>query len=397
MNHIRGLENVKNIYLSGSEFGTVTDSFFHSFLNARKLSLGNCNLQFVKRSWNSSSNILNGLRAVEYLDLSSNNLRYFPVLPNAGKIVHVNLSHNSIDTVSIGENTYKSLALLDMSFNLIGQLNKETRLDMASVRTSLKLKVEGNIFSCGCENLDFILWLMDTSAIYESDRDFPCIQDNGTMTGTIEVAKNQLNIHRHCTGKLLLSLTVTCMIAVLTFIFIAWVISKNPTRYRNIVIRMFGFGVEYVTPKQFEFTFYVGYCGNDVPFVYRILRPGLELCIRPVHLFLKDREVLPGKDIAEGIIEDVNGSWKTILVISPDFLKDSWTHFTITSAVCAMSDVIPNRIIVLLVGDVLVKDLPECLLNMVEEDYILRVKDYMEEEGEEEGTLCGLLRNVAGL
>ncbi|XP_046572444.1 LOW QUALITY PROTEIN: toll-like receptor 5 [Haliotis rubra] len=264
---------------------------------------------------------------------------------------------------------------------------------MAFERTSLKIKIGGNIFSCGCENLDFILWLMDTPVIFDSDRDFPCIQDNGTMTGTAKVVMNQLYILRHCTGKLLLSLTVTCMIVVLTSVFITYVISKNPTRYRNIVIRRFGFGVEYLAPKQFEFTFYVGYCGSDVPFVYRILRPGLELCIRPVRLFLKDREVLPGQDIAEGIIEGVNGSWKTILVISNDFLEDSWTHFTVTSALYAMSDVILNRVIVLLVGGVLMEDLPERVLNMVEEDCMLRVKDYMDMEGE----LCEHLRHAAGL
>ncbi|XP_046579003.1 toll-like receptor 2 type-2 isoform X2 [Haliotis rubra] len=277
-----------------------------------------------------------------------------------------------------------------------GELSKDVRskLDVAAGRNSkMKIKVQGNIFSCGCENLDFILWLMDTTVIYESDRNFPCIQDNGTTTGTVDVARNNRNIHRYCTGKLSLSLTITFMTMFVTSIIMTYIVSKNSTRYRNIAMRLLGFGVQYLTPKEFDFTFFVAYCEADIPFVYRKVRPELELCNQPVRLFLKDRDVLPGVPIADVIICGITNSWKSVLVISDDFLQDcsQWSHFTIDAALYSVTDLIPNRIIVLLVGPVQVEDLPERLLNVVEEECILRVEDYQDGDG----TLWKDLRKTA--
>ncbi|XP_046325594.2 toll-like receptor 3 [Haliotis rufescens] len=394
---VHGLEHVDHVDVLGNDFGAISYDFFQSFSNVRKLSMKNCNLQNAKDTL-TNPDIFRDLKEIEHLDLSSNALRIFPVIPNPGKLIELNLSHNVFDTIPLEYGSYTSLALLDMSFNIIGELSKDTRssLEVAAERNSkMKIKVQGNIFSCGCENLDFILWLMVTTVIYESDRNFPCIQDNGTTTGTVDVARNYQSIHRYCTGKLSLSLTVTFMTVFVTSIVMTYVVSKNPTRYRNIVMKMMGFGVQYLTPKEFEYTFYVGYCEADIPFVYQKLRPALELCNSSARLFLKDREVLPGVVIADGIICGFTNSWKSVLVISDDFLEDrsQWSQFTIDAALYSMTDLIPNRIIVLLVGAVQMEDLPESLLNVVEEECILRVDDY--QDGDE--TLWKELRKTAGI
>ncbi|XP_048239940.1 toll-like receptor 2 isoform X2 [Haliotis rufescens] len=127
----------------------------------------------------------------------------------------------------------------------------------------------------------------------------------------------------------------------------------------------------------------------------RKLRPALELCNSPLRLFLKDRDVLPGVVIADGIICGITNSWKSVLVISDDFLEDlsQWSQFTLDAALYSLSDLIPNRIIVILMGAVQAKDLPEILLNVVEEECILRVEDY--QDGDK--TLWKDLRKTAGV
>ncbi|XP_046560388.1 toll-like receptor 4 [Haliotis rubra] len=280
-----------------------------------------------------------------------------------------------------------------MSFNLIGQLDKGTRskLDLSFEKNNLKLIFKGNTFSCSCENLDFILWLVDTPVIYETDRNFPCILDNGTMTGTVDVAQHHERLFHYCTGKLMLSITVTLMVVMFTSIIAVYIVSNNPVRYRNALLKLFGLGIQYLTAKDFDFTFFVAYCEADIPFVYRKVRPELELCNQPVRLFLKDRDVLPGVPIADGIICGITNSWKSVLVISDDFLQDcsQWSQFTIDAALYSVTDLIPNRIIVLLVGPVQVEDLPERLLNVVEEKCILRAEDYQDDG---DGTLWKDLR-----
>ncbi|XP_071115230.1 toll-like receptor 4 [Haliotis cracherodii] len=391
---VRGLDNVSNVDLSGNKFDNVFD--FHSFANAKRLSLRNCKLHLALEPFSAHS-IFSSMKSVEYLDVSMNRLRFIQLLPLSDTIVHLNLSHNEFDTIPIETLYYPRLIHIDLSFNLIGYLDKDTRskLDLSAEKNNLKLIVQGNTFSCSCENLDFIIWLMDTPVIYESDRNFACLLNNGTMTGTVDVAHNYKSLNRYCTGKLTLSLSVTFMVVIFTTISASYMVSKNPIRYRNALMRIFGLGIKYLTPKDFAFTFYIGYCDADIPFVYRKLRPALELCNSPVRLFLKDRDVLPGVVIADGIICGITNSWKSVLVISDDFLEDlsQWSQFTLDAALYSLSDLIPSRIIVLLVGAVQVEDLPESLLNVVEEECILRVEDY--QDGDE--TLWKDLRKTAGV
>ncbi|XP_046326498.2 toll-like receptor 4 [Haliotis rufescens] len=392
--NVRGLENVSNVDVSGNKLANAFD--FHSFANAKRLSLRNCKLNFVLEPFSARS-IFSSLKSVEYLDVSMNQLQHKELLPLSDTIVHLNLSHNEFDTIPIETLYYPRLILIDLSFNLIGYLDKDTRskLDLSAEKNNLKLIVEGNTFSCSCENLDFILWLMDTPVIDEYDRNFACILNNGTMTGTVDVANNYKSLNRYCTGKLSLNLSVTFMVVIFTSISASYMVSKNPMRYRNALMRIFGLGIKYLTPKDFAFTFYIGYCDADIPFVYQKLRPALELYNSPVRLFLKDRDVLPGVVVADGIICGITNSWKSVLVISDDFLEDmsQWSQFTLDAALYSLSDLIPNRIIVLLVGAVQVQDLPESLLNVVEEECILRVEDY--QDGDE--TLWNDLRKIAGV
>ncbi|XP_046365439.2 toll-like receptor 4 [Haliotis rufescens] len=393
---VKGLENVSHVDLSGNKLGNVTGDFFKSFSNVKTLSLKDCNLQFANDVLR-ARNIFGALKLVVYLDLSLNGLQLFPFILNQNRIKYLHLSQNKFDTIPIVTTTFPSLTLLNMSYNMIGHLDKYTQsdLDSSAERNRLKVIVTGNTFSCGCENLDFILWLIDSPVIYESDRNFPCFQDNGQMTRTVEVVRNYISIHRHCTGIWMFTLTVPCLTVFLTSIVTVYLISKNPTRFKNILMGILGFGVKYLTRKDFSFTLYIGYCEADIPFVYRKLRPALELCNHPVRLFLKDREVLPGHDIADGIIEGINKSWKTVLVVSHDFLEDpsAWSHFTINAAIYSMNALIPNRILILLVGDIEAGDLPQCLLNMVEEEFIIHVDEYPEDQT----ALWKHLREIANL
>ncbi|XP_067675984.1 toll-like receptor 4 [Haliotis asinina] len=395
LTRLRGLENVSNVDLSGNKFDSEFN--FHSFENATHLSLRNCKLQFSPSSF-TNNNVFSPLKSVRYLDVSLNELTDIPLSPISNTIIHLNLSHNEFDTIPIETIDYPHLILIDMSFNLIGQLDKATRanLDLSFEKNNLKLILKGNTFSCSCENLDFTLWLVDTPVIYETDRNFPCILDNGTMTGTVDVAKHHERLFRYCTGKMMLSITVTIMVVMFTSIIVVYVVSNNPVRYRNALLKLFGLGIQYLTPKDFDFTLYIGYFDADIPLVYQKLRHALELCNHPVRLFLKDRDVLPGVPIADGIICGITYSWKSVLVISDDFLQDlsQWSQFTIDAALYSVTDLIPNRIIVLLVGPVQVEDLPERLLNVVEEDCILSVEDY---QGDEDCNLWKDLRKTAGV
>ncbi|XP_046585507.1 insulin-like growth factor-binding protein complex acid labile subunit [Haliotis rubra] len=391
---INGLENVSRVDLSGNKLGSVTDDFLKSFSNVKSLSLKDCNLQFANDVLR-ARNIFDALKLMECLDLSLNDLQLFPFILNQNRIIHLILSQNKFDTIPIVTENFPSLILLNMSFNTIGHLDRFTRsdLDTSAARNSLKVAFVGNIFSCGCDTLDFILWLMDSPVVYESDKNFPCIQDNGQMTGTAEVAVEYMRIYRYCTGKWILTLTVTCLALFLTSTLTIYLISKNPTRLKNIIMGTLGFGVKYLTQKDFSFKLYIGYCEADIAFVYRRLRPALEQCEHPVRLFLKDREVLPGHDIADGIIEGINKSWKTVLLVSSDFLEDdsAWSHFTTKAAIYSANALIPNRILILLMGEVQVQDLPLCLLNVVEEEFIIHVDDYPEAK------LWKHLRQIANL
>ncbi|XP_048240283.1 decorin-like [Haliotis rufescens] len=76
-----------------------------------------------------------------------------------------------------------------------------------------------------------------------------------------------------------------------------------------------------LTRNDFPNDAYIGYSDNDYQYICHTVRDHLENQ-NGIKLFLKDRDTIPGGEIAEDIIDGIDSSWKILLALSQSFLED---------------------------------------------------------------------------
>src|SRR6218665_2619808 len=81
----------------------------------------------------------------------------------------------------------------------------------------------------------------------------------------------------------------------------------------------------------FTFDAFVGYSRSDSNWVITKLLPRLEQECN-LRLCIHERDWLPGRDIAENILESIDNSRKTLLIVSNASALSPWCHFELTMA-----------------------------------------------------------------
>ncbi|XP_059141238.1 toll-like receptor 4 [Physella acuta] len=129
---------------------------------------------------------------------------------------------------------------------------------------------------------------------------------------------------------------------------------------------------------------FIGYADHDYKFACDSLLPYVETTLG-LKAFVRDRDLLPGCDVARGLVEALKSSWRVVLVFSENFLRaDDWMWFTIRCAIYSQTPANPSRIVVMVHKQHL-HHLPDELLSAVldenvivvsrwELDYVIRQK-----------------------
>ncbi|XP_078402309.1 toll-like receptor 1 isoform X1 [Cetorhinus maximus] len=72
---------------------------------------------------------------------------------------------------------------------------------------------------------------------------------------------------------------------------------------------------------------FVSYSQHDSTWVKEQLLPNLEEKGSPLRICLHERNFIPGKGIIENIINCIEKSYKSIFVLSPNFIQSEWCHY----------------------------------------------------------------------
>ncbi|XP_067844890.1 toll-like receptor 1 [Heptranchias perlo] len=72
---------------------------------------------------------------------------------------------------------------------------------------------------------------------------------------------------------------------------------------------------------------FVSYSQHDSSWVKEQLLPNLEERGSPLRICLHERNFIPGKGIIENIINCIEKSYKSIFVLSPNFIQSEWCHY----------------------------------------------------------------------
>src|SRR6218665_3460163 len=121
---------------------------------------------------------------------------------------------------------------------------------------------------------------------------------------------------------------------------------------------------------RFAFDVFVGYSRSDSNWVLAQLLPRLELECN-LRLCIHERDWLPGRDIAENILESIDNSRKTLLIVSNAFALSHWCHFELTMAQTRLMEEDRDSLVLILLDEIADCNLtPRLAIQMQRRTYI---------------------------
>ncbi|XP_037247130.1 toll-like receptor 1 [Falco rusticolus] len=283
------------------------------------------------------------------LDLSSNQLTdaVFECLPV--NIKKLDLQNNQIASVPKGMAELKSLKELNLASNRLADLPgcsgftslEFLNTEMNSILTPSadffqscpkvrELQAGHNPFRCSCELQDFVrlerhsggkLFGWPAAYVCEYPEDL-----RGTQLKDFHLTELACNTMLLLVTALLLMLLLVAVVAFLCiYLDVPWYL-RMTWQWTQTKRRAW-----HSHPKEQEailqFHAFISYSERDSLWVKNELIPNLEKGEGCVQLCQHERNFVPGKSIVENIINCIEKSYKSIFVLSPNFVQSEWCHY----------------------------------------------------------------------
>ncbi|KOX77951.1 Protein toll [Melipona quadrifasciata] len=352
------------LYLDGNDLRVVSS---HAFIGRKKLKvlfLNSSNIEIVQ------NRSFNGLRDLEDLHLQDNKIRELKGHEFEGldalKLLY--LHRNRI--ASIGNDTFSSLRSLRV---LRLESNRLTTLAVWTLPGSIEVSLSGNPWSCECDYVQsYREWIREPNVRVTDASALRCVSvDNDVhrnYTKTI-IEKQVLQDYLPLLIATLVGSLLVVLLCMLGFVFRqelrVWFHSRFGVRifYRNQEVDR--------DDRDKLFDAFISYSSKDEAFVAEELAPVLETGNPRYKLCLHYRDFPVGSFIADTIVQAVESSKRTIMVLSENFIKSEWCRFDFKSAHHQVLRDRRRRLILVLVGDVHQRDLdPDIRLYLKTNTYL---------------------------
>nr|UCK81503.1 Toll-like receptor 4 [Arenicola marina] len=259
-----------------------------------------------------------------------------------GELLHLhtlNLSRNLLRDFDVDIGRLANLRLLNVSQNRLTRLhaNVTSALDALSGHHHVTADLSGNPLICGCDDLDFVAWLITTRVELPSNDNLMCIHPTLGMISVASIVLQDLKDVCFPTYWRLILLTALTTSGVLGLILgiigiyrKRWSIrfyihAASQSWQRRTRMR------EEADGRIYPYDAFIVYSSEDRGWVHDVLvktledQYGLRLCI---HF----RDFRPGRNVEDTIVESIDKSRKTVLVMSPNFFESEWCRFEFNMA-----------------------------------------------------------------
>ncbi|XP_009818707.2 toll-like receptor 1 [Gavia stellata] len=283
------------------------------------------------------------------LDLSSNQLTdaVFECLPV--NIKKLDLQNNQITSVPKGMAELKSLKELNLASNRLADLPgcsgftslEFLNIEMNSILTPSadffqsctrvrELQAGHNPFKCSCELQDFIrLERQSGGRLFGWPAAYVCEYPEdlqGTQLKDFHLTELACNTTLLLVTALLLTLVLVAVVAFLCiYLDVPWYVRMTWQWTQTKRRAWHNHPEEQETVLQFHA--FISYSERDSLWVKNELIPNLEKGEGCVQLCQHERNFIPGKSIVENIINCIEKSYKSIFVLSPNFVQSEWCHY----------------------------------------------------------------------
>ncbi|XP_001603014.1 toll-like receptor Tollo [Nasonia vitripennis] len=386
------------LYLDGNDLRVIAS---HAFIGRKKLKvlfLNGSNIEVVQ------NRSFNGLRNLEDLHLQDNGLRELRGHEFVGleALRTLRLERNRLSVIS--NETFLGLRSL-ASLRL--QSNRLTTLGLWSLPGSLKIGLADNPWSCDCDFVrEYREWSSGPTVRVLDAAELRCLEsrngseargfsllsgrgiegNNGSICAELDSIESNLSAAAGNFTKTIierqaledyLPLLVSTLVAFLLLLLICmlgfffrhemrvWLHSRFGVRlfYRHADVDR--------DDRDKLFDAFVSYSSKDEAFVAEELAPVLEMGNPSYKLCLHYRDFPVGSFIADTIVQAVESSRRTIMVLSENFIKSEWCRFDFKSAHHQVLRDRRRRLILVLVGDVPQRELdPDIRLYLKTNTYL---------------------------
>ncbi|XP_054438226.1 toll-like receptor 1 [Pteronotus mesoamericanus] len=263
---------------------------------------------------------------VRVLDLHNNRITRIPEdVTSLEALQELNVAFNSLLHLP-GCGTFSSLSVLIIDYNSISNPSAHFFQSCQKIRS---IKAGNNPFQCTCGLREFIQSIGQVSSeVVEGWPDSYKCDYPGSYKGTLlkdfRVSPLSCNpalliVTIGVTGLVLAAtLTVLCIYFDLPWylrMMCQWIQTRH--RARNIPLDKL--------QRAFQFHAFISYSEHDSAWVKSELLPNLEK--EDIQICLHERNFVPGKSIVENIINCIEKSYKSIFVLSPNFVQSEWCHY----------------------------------------------------------------------
>ncbi|XP_023421612.2 toll-like receptor 1 isoform X1 [Cavia porcellus] len=263
---------------------------------------------------------------VKVLDLHNNRITNIPKdVTSLESLQELNVAFNSLADLP-GCGTFRSLSALIIDHNSISHPTTDFFQSCQEMRS---VKAGNNPFQCTCELREFIKNMDQVSreVVWDWPDSYKCHypeSHKGILLKDFHVSPLSCN-----TTLLIVTIVTTVLVLAASVTFLCWYFdlpwyvrmicqwTHTRRRARNVPLEEL--------QRNLQFHAFISYSGHDSAWVKNELLPNLEK--ENLQICLHERNFVPGKSIVENIITCIEKSYKSIFVLSPNFIQSEWCHY----------------------------------------------------------------------
>ncbi|XP_021531328.2 toll-like receptor 1 [Aotus nancymaae] len=293
---------------------------------------GDCSWTKSLLSLNMSSNILTDSvfrclpPRIKVLDLHSNKIKSIPKqVVELEALQELDVAFNSLTDLP-GCGSFSSLSVLIIDHNSVSHPSADF---FQSCQKMKSINAGNNPFRCTCDLREFVKNIGQVSSeVIEGWPDsYKCDYPDsyrGTPLKDFHMSELSCNI-----TLLIITIGATMLVLAVTvtslciYLDLPWYLrmvcqwTQTRRRARNVPLEEL--------QRNLQFHAFISYSGHDSFWVKHELLPNLEK--EGMQICLHERNFVPGKSIVENIINCIEKSYKSIFVLSPNFVQSEWCHY----------------------------------------------------------------------
>ncbi len=320
-----------------------------------------------------NANFLDNAPALEVLKIPQCHIVDAPPISHLTDLVELDISQNEQSSFPNIIHSMRKLQKLDLSSNKIPSLPASVTngLDKVAKSGNITVDLSGNPLLCQCHTLTFVSWMKTTRVTFASKDSLLCRYTTGALIFPWDIDLNEER--KLCNNFYPILYSVIGCVLVVALVAIGVVLYKKQWTLRYLIhtareiLRRKGTGGE---SREYKYDAFVAYCSRETAerqWVHLTLVPklegeyGLKVCIH-------HRDFLPGRDIPDNIVDAINNSRKTLLVLSPSFLDSDWCNFEVRMARAKLVEERRDSIVLVLYRslDIPGTRIPRKLMNLLD-------------------------------